>query len=85
MVAPTHTSALIPRMMSVGPWMLSFQREVLRLQQILHTCEEVQAIVSVVALEGSQVAEEAHEVLVSFVDSDTLIGDEITNEVKDYE
>jgi hypothetical protein len=41
--------------------------------------------VSAVALEGSQVAEEAHEVLASFIDSDTLVGDEITNEVEDYE
>jgi hypothetical protein len=62
-VDPTPTSVLIPRTMIVGPRMLAFQREVLRLQVILCTCKEVQAIVSVVALEGSRVAEEANEVL----------------------
>jgi predicted metal-dependent enzyme (double-stranded beta helix superfamily) len=65
--------------------MLAFQREVLRLQAILRTCEEVRAIVSAVALEGSRVAEEANEVLGTLVDSDTLVGDEIANEAEDYE
>jgi hypothetical protein len=38
-----------------------------------------------VALEGSRVAEETQEMLVSFADSDTLIGDKIINEAEDYE
>jgi hypothetical protein len=42
---------------SVGPQMASFQERVLRLQEVVCTCEEVQVIMNVVVLEGLHVAE----------------------------
>jgi hypothetical protein len=79
------TLALIPGMMSLGLQMQSFQGRVLHLQQIICICEEVQVIVNIVALEGLRVTEDARGVLTSFVDSDTLIGDEVANKAEDYD
>ena len=71
---------------SLGPQMTLFLAEVCRLQQIVRTCSEVQAIANAGVLAGLRVAEEVRGTLTtSFVDSDTLVGDEITNEAEDYE
>jgi hypothetical protein len=56
---------------------------VLRLQQVIWICEEVQAVANMNALDGVQVAENMRGALAVF-DSDSLVGDEIANEAEDY-
>ena len=75
----------VPTTMTLGPRMRSFQAEVVRLQQIVRTCNEVQAIANMVASEGFRAAEVARESWLNPVDSDTLVGDEVANEAEDYD
>ena len=82
----TSQAQLQSQVARLGPQMTLFLGEVRRLQQIVRTCNEVQAIANAGVLAGLRVAEEVRGTLTtSFVDSDTLIGDEITNEAEDFE
>ena len=82
----TSQALLQSQMTILGPRMTLFLDEVRCLQQIVHTCDEVRAIANAGVLAGLQVAEEVRGTLAtSFVDSDTLVGDEIANEAEDYD
>jgi hypothetical protein len=76
--------ALTLRLMNLGPQMQFFQERVLCLQQVVQICEEVWAVVNMSVLDGVRVADNVRGVLTS-LDSDTLVGDEIANEGEDYE
>jgi hypothetical protein len=53
--------ALTPRLTNLGPQMEFFRERVLRLQQVVHICEEVQAIANMSVLDGVRVADGVRE------------------------